>query len=148
MPISGQVVPDAISLHSPALTLDPTTNEVNLVWAGSDSIFWSTMTTPLPTAGVQPQYNWTRPTSLQEFVTDDGPAVTSFEGAVWLAWKATKSTEIFVASCRDKAWSAAEKVPGVTSERAPCLVGTDDALHVFWREPGLVPNLWWATSTD
>jgi hypothetical protein len=130
--ISGQVVPYASTLYPPALTLNPATNEVNLVWNEGGVIVCSTMTIPTPSGLSLPQYTWSNPAILPTAPVDGGPAVASFKGAVWVAWKGINSTEIWVASRRGGVWSIPEKVPGANSEFPPALAASADALHVFY----------------
>jgi hypothetical protein len=140
---SQQQVPGVITVDAPAAT----TNGDNyvLAWTTSDqSILWTTC----PASNSQNSYTWAKAASIPNAASSGGPALVSFAGKVWMAWKGEGTdTRIFISSLSGSTWSAGVPISGVGTSSAPALTVTASELYVAWK--GEHDNtILWSKSSD
>jgi hypothetical protein len=148
--MTGQRFPNMATSSTPGAVSYETTDFVAWKGEGDDpALFYSMVTYKNGgVSGIDVQ------TKLS-FLTSTGPAMASFGGRLYLAWKEQTNKRIRVADGTQQfpglgiiSWSAARDATGEVTDSAPTMVGTPAALYLAWRGPGDNVQVWWSKSQD
>jgi hypothetical protein len=147
----AQPVPGVGTSAAPAAVIARDGKSVFLAWKGlgnDQRIFW-TQTRELAPDSVTGLYTFSpSPQSeASDFCTTDGPALASFQGNVYMAWKGEAGDHAIYWSRWDGAsWQPQTKVQAETTI-SPALVATHDAIFLVF-QGNSDKNLWWAMLGD
>jgi len=138
-----QLVPGVHSGGAPAAAA--TDDAYVLAWKNDadTAISW----TSCRASQTQDSYEWRKAAQVAEAGTSAEPALATFKGNVWMAWKGESDTRIFVASLDGSTWSKGEPVSGIGTSAAPALAAVGSDLFLAWK--GERDNqIFWAKSSD
>lgn len=147
----AEVVPGVGTSAAPAAVIAPNGKSVFLAWKGlgnDQRIFW-TQTTKLAPDSVTGQYSFSPSPQSEagDFRTTDAPALASFHGNVYMAWKGEAGDHAIYWSVWDGAsWQPQTKVQAETTI-SPALVATHDAIFLVFQGKS-DKNIWWAMLGD
>lgn len=112
--------------------------DLYMAWKGSPEgdhgIYWSYMS---PGSGFVPQKNMGPENS-----TSQGPAITQFKGAMFMAWNGT-SQEIYWSVLRGT-WSTKTAIRGVATSARPALALWNGLLYMAWKGMNKDTGLYWS----
>jgi hypothetical protein len=119
-----------------------------LAWKGEGTdqgLYWSKANSLSP--GSNGQYTWAPQTNVPNTASSDGPAIASFGGSLYMAWKGEgNDIALYFSKFVQGAWTPQVKLI-MESTNAPALVGTAKGLFMAWK--GARDNsIWWSKSTD
>ena len=147
----AQSVPGVGTSSAPAAVIAPDGKSVFLAWKGlgnDQRIFWTQtrQLAPPPNTG-QYTFSPSPQSEASDFCTTDGPALASFQGNVYMAWKGEAGDHAIYWSRWDGAsWQPQTKVQAET-RISPALVATHDAIFLVF-QGNSDKNLWWAMLGD
>ncbi|MFJ9968587.1 matrixin family metalloprotease [Streptomyces avermitilis] len=135
----SQKATDFASTHGPALASTPllptgTPQGLMMAWKGSrvghrdDTKIW--FATKLSTDPA-----WGQQNVVPGALTSCGPALASFNGRTFMAWKGFDNGSIWFSSHGPEGWASQLEVrPGeIGTSHSPCLVAFRDRLFLFWK---------------
>jgi hypothetical protein len=106
-----------------------------LAWKGEGSdpgIYWSVASTLTP--GSNSEYSWSAQSKIAGIGTSNGPAITGFNGKLYLAFKGESDDSLNIASYDGTNWSAGTKLAG-SSSNGPALTTTSKLMMMVWKDP-------------
>ncbi len=146
----SQVIPGVGTSEKPAAVIAPDGQSVFLAWRGEGDdqrIYWTQtqQLAPDPSTG---QYTFSpSPQAEAGFGTSHGPALASFQGCVYMAWKGEEGDHAIYWSRWDGiSWQAQTKLQAET-RTAPAMVATGDAIFLVF-QGNSDNNIWWAMLGD
>jgi hypothetical protein len=100
------------------------------------------------TPGSNGQYDWAPGVQIPNVASSDGPALASFRGSLYMAWKGEGTdTAIYLSKFDGKSWTPQQKLAAGT-DMAPALVATSSYLMLAWKGQGDNTAVWFFTSTN
>jgi hypothetical protein len=140
---SEQQVPGVSTVDSPAAT----TNGANylVAWTTSNqSLWWTTC----PANSTQSSYDWTPAAAVPNAASSGGPALATFAGKVWMAWKGEGTdTRIYIASLSGSTWSDGGAISGIGTSNSPALAATASGLYLAFTGQS-DDTVYWSKSSD
>jgi hypothetical protein len=148
-------IPDVGTSAKPAAVIYPDGKSVFLAWKGEGNdqgIYW-TRTQQLAPDAAGGKYTFNPSPQLQakdahlNFATSHAPALASFQGRVYMAWKGEEGDDAIYWSYYDGAnWQPQTKLQAAT-KIAPAMVATGDTIFLVSKGQS-DNNIWWAMMGD
>ncbi len=134
-----QQVLGAATDNSPALAAlasNSTTPIIYLAWkdAASTAIFCASMSVTIDnTTGASTSALWSTPVPVSGTATDSGPALTTFNNTLYLAWKERASQNLWYSSSPNgTTWSTPQPISGANTGVGPTLSVFKNTLSLAW----------------
>jgi hypothetical protein len=141
-------IPGVGTSDKPAAVIAPNGKSVFLAWkgeGGDQGIYW-TQTQQLAPDAATGKYTFNpSPQSphVKNVATTHGPALASYQGRVYMAWKGEEGDNTIYWSFYDGAkWQPQTPLPAET-DIGPAMVATDNAVFLVWKGKSDT-KLWWA----
>jgi hypothetical protein len=143
-------IPGVACSDNPAAAMYPDGGSVLIAWKGEGNdqgIYWTRTKQSAPSG---PDGLFTFDPSPQSWIegvaTSHSPALASFKGHVYMAWKGEdRDDRIFWSRYDGVKWQPQTPIPNAFTKIAPAIVATDSGVIVAWKNAS-DDNIWWGSS--
>jgi hypothetical protein len=126
-----QIVSGATTVSAPAMTANG--GNYVLAWRMANASIWW-MTFPAANERNTTKYDFGPQKNVAGIASSGGPALATFKGKVWMAWKGDGAdTRIFLSSLSGSTWAPGSSVSAVGTQSAPALTATSSELFLAYR---------------
>ena len=144
-------IPGVGTSLKPAAAVAPNGKSVYVAWKGEGNdqgIYWTRTEQLAPAAPKGYTFTPSPQSQISNIFTTHSPALASFQGRVYIAWKGEEGDYgIYWSYCENGVWQTQTKLGTAETENAPAMVATSDAIFLVWKGRS-DSNIRWAILGD